>query len=198
MTNNGVTFFQKMSEVEYNNLLYQISKRLDELDVGDQLLFLCRGKVTDHSDENIQTRSLIKELEDNGFLSPDRLVLLKGILKGVEEWTLFQQVEKFEAKRKEYSCLLEKIIRALDELNDLERLVSICRGRITVERQRNIHDVRSLFKELETNEWLGIDCLDTLKEILAQTEKMDLLKEVEEFDQRLSRELKFEMRKGIH
>ena len=187
-----------MSEVEYNNLLYQISKRLDELDVGDQLLFLCRGKVTDHGDENIQTRSLIKELEDNGFLSPDRLVLLKGILKGVEEWTLFQQVEKFEVKRKEYSCLLEKIIRALDELSDLERLVSICRGKITVETQGNIHDVRSFFKELESNEWLGIDCLDTLKEILAQTEKIDLLKEVEEFEQRPSRELKFEMRKGIH
>lgn len=79
MTNNGVTFFEKMSEVEYNNLLYQISKRLDELDVGDQLLFLCRGKVMDHGEENIQTRSLIKELEDNGFLSPDRLVRLKGI-----------------------------------------------------------------------------------------------------------------------
>ena len=84
------------------------------------------------------------------------------------------------------------------ELNDLERLVSICRGKITVERQWNILDVRSLFKELESNEWLGIDCLDTLKEILAQTEKIDLLKEVEEFEQRLSRELKFEMRKGIN
>ena len=199
MTNNGITFFEKMSEVEYNNLLYQISKRLDELDVGDHLLFLCRGRVTDHSgEENIPTRSLIKELEDNGFLSPDRLVLLKGILKGVEEWTLFQQVEKFESKRKEYSCLLEKMIRALDELNDLERLVSICRGKITVERQGNIHDVRSLFTELELNDWLGTDCLDTLKEILAQTEKTDLLKEVEEFEQRLSRELKFERRKGIH
>ena len=102
-----------MTEVVYNNLLYQISKRLYELDVGDQLMFLCRGKVTDYGDENIQTRSLIKELEDDGFLSPDRLVLLKG----VEEWTLFQQVEKFEAKRKEYSCLFEKIIGALDELN---------------------------------------------------------------------------------
>ena len=36
-----------MTEVVYNNLLYQIIKRLYELDVGDQLLFLCRGKVTD-------------------------------------------------------------------------------------------------------------------------------------------------------
>ena len=187
-----------MSEVEYNNLLYQISKRLDELDVGDQLLFLCRGKVTDHGEENIPTRSLIKELEDNGFLSSDRLVLLKRVLKVVEEWTLFQQVEKFEAKRKEYSRLLEKTVRVLDELNDLERLVSICRGKITVERQGNIHDVGSLFKELELNDWLGIDCLETLKEILAQTEKIDLLNEVEEFDERLSRELKFERRKGIH
>ena len=66
--------------------------------------------MTDYGDENIQTRSLIKELEDDGFLSPDRLVLLTGILKGVEEWILFQQVEKFEAKSKEYSCCLRRLL----------------------------------------------------------------------------------------
>ena len=74
--------------------------------------------------------------------------------------------------------MLEQIIRVLDELNDLERLVSICGGKIAEERQGNLINVRSLFEELEESEWLGIDCLDTLKEILTLTEKSDLLKEV--------------------
>ena len=185
-----------MPEIEYNNLLYQISKRLDELDVGEQLLFLCRGKVTARSEENIQARSLFEELEEKGFLSPDHLVLLKGMLKGVNEWDLFEEVEKFETKRKEYNNLLEQIIRVLDELNDLERLVSICGGKIAEERQGNVLNVRSLFEELEENDWLGIDCLDTLKEILTLTEKSDLLKEVQKFEQRRSRENKFRKRKG--
>ena len=186
-----------MPEMEYNNLLYQISKRLDELKVGKQLLFLCRGKVTTRSEENFQASSLFEELEQKGFLSPDHLVLLKGMLKGVNEWALFDEVEKFETKRKEYNNLLEQTVRVLDELNDLERLVSICAEKITEERQGNVQDVRSLFKELESNDWLGIDCLDILKEILTQTEKSDLLKKVEEFEQRRSRENKFRKRKGI-
>ena len=185
-----------MPEMEYNNLLYQISERLDELKVGKQLLFLCRGKVTARSEENFQASSLFEELEQKGFLSPDHLVLLKGMLKGVNEWALFDEVEKFETKRKEYNNLLEQTVRVLDELNDLERLVSICAEKITEERQGNVQDVRSLFKELESNDWLGIDCLDILKEILTQTEKSDLLKEEEEFEQRRSRENKFKQRKG--
>ena len=186
-----------MPEIEYNNLLYRISKTLDELDVGEQLLFLCRGKVTARSDENIQARSLFEELEQKGFLSSDHLLLLKGMLKEVNEWALFDEVEKFETKRKEYNNLLEKIVRVLDELNELERLVSICGGKITEESQGKVQGVRSLFKELESNDWLGIDSLDILKEILTQTEKSDLLKEVEEFEQRRIRENKFRKRKGI-
>ena len=185
-----------MSELEYNNLLYQISKKFDELNVGEQLLVMLRRKVAARSVEDFQTFSLFEELEQKGFLSPSHLGLLKGMLKEVNEWALFDEVEKFETKRKEYNNLLEQTIRVLDELNDLERLVSICGEKITEERQGNVQDVRSLFKELETNDWLGIDCLDTLKEILTQTEKRDLLKEVEEFEQRRSRENKFKKRKG--
>ena len=185
-----------MPEIEYNNLLYQISKRLDELDVGEQLLVMCRGKVAARSGEDFQSFSLFEELEQKGFLSPNHLVLLKGMLKGVNEWALFEEVERFETKRKEYNNLLEQIIRVLDELNDLERLVSICGGKIAEERQTNVLNVRSLFEELEENDWLGTDCLDTLKEILTLTEKSDLLKEVEKFEQRRSRENKFRKRKG--
>ena len=48
-----------------------------------------------------------------------------------------------------------------------------------------IKDVRSLFKQLESNDCLGIDCLKILKEILIQTEKSDLLEKVDEFKRRL-------------
>ena len=187
-----------MSEFEYNNLLFQISQRLDNINAAKQLLVICRGKLAARrGEENIPTFSLFEELEEKGFLSPDRLTVLKAILKGVEEWGPLQKDEKFSCKRKEYNNLLEQIIRVLDELNDLERLISICRGNITEGTRASIHDVRSLFKELESNDCLGIECLEIVKEILTQTEKTDLLKEVEDFEQRQSRENKFERRKGI-
>ena len=159
---------------------------------------ICRGKLAARrGEENIPTFSLFEELEEKGFLSSDRLSVLKAMLKGVKEWAFLEEVEKFEYKKTEYNNLLEQIIRELDEINDLERLVSICCGKITEERQASIHDVRSLLKELESNGLLGIDCLRIIKEILTQTEKTDLLKEVEELEQRQRRENKFERRKGI-
>ena len=188
-----------MSSFEYNSLLFNISQRLDELNVGRKLLVICRGKVAPRSEENmLDAFSLFEELEEKGLLGPDRLEALKGMLKGVEEWSLFENVEKFESKRKEYNDLLEHIIRELDGFSDLERLIAVCREKIAEDRQGNIHDVRSLFKELENNNCLEFDRLGILKEILTQTEKSDLLKEVEEFEQRRSREHKFERRKGIY
>ena len=92
--------------------------------------------------------------------------------------------------------MLEPIIRVLDELNDLERLMSMCRGHIPEEREGSIHDVRSLFKVLEDNNRLGINSLDILKEILTELEKEDLIKEVEEFQKRRRQDEEFESRKG--
>ena len=188
-----------MSAVEYNSLIFEISQRLDELNVGGKLIVMCRGKVAPRSERNIQDAlSLFEELEGKEFLGPDKLDVLKQLLKGVKEWVLLEKVEKFESKRKEYDVLLENIIRRLDELNDVERLVSICGERIPPERRGNIPDVRSLFKELENNNCLGIDHLGILKDILAQTEKSDLLTAVEDFEERRTREEKFERRKGMH
>ena len=184
--------------IEYNNLLYQISQRLDKLNAASQqLIVISRGQLAARNEESIPILSLFLELEEKGILSPDRLTVLKTILKGVKEWAFLEKVEKFEQKRKKYNNLLEQIIRELDELNDLERLISICKGNITEERRASIHDARSLFKELESKECLGINRLEIVKEILTQTEKTDLLKEVEEFEQRQSREINFERRKGI-
>ena len=182
----------KMSEFEYKNLLVRISQRLDNINAGKQLVVICRGKLAARpGEENVPTFSLFVELEGKGFLSPDRLTLLKEILKGVKEWDFLQEVELFACirPRKKYNNLLEQIIRVLDELNDLERLISICRGNIITEgRQASIHDVRSfILRELERNGSLGINCLKILKEILIQTEKSDLLEKLNELErQRLT------------
>ena len=184
-----------MSATEYNNLLYAICRKLDELNALDQLLSMCRGKLAPGSEGNIRnTRSLCDKLEENNKLGIDRLQLMKRLLRGVEDWVLLEKVEKFECKRKEYKAFLEKVISSLDALNDLERLIAICRGSV---REGNIEDVRSLFRELENQDNLEIDYLDVVKNILAETESNELMKELEEFEERRNREDKSEARKGI-
>ena len=192
-----VPLVDNMSSTEYNNLLFEISQQLDKLNVLDRLLFMCREELASGSEGNIQNvLSLFIELEKQNFLGTDRLQLMKRLLKGVEEWSLHEKVKKFENKRKEYKALLKKIIRSLDELNDLERLIAICRGKISEESEGNIANVRSLFEKLENQRDLEIDCLDVVKDILAETEKNDLLQEVEEFEERRNQEDKFESQKG--
>ena len=190
----------KMSAIEFNDLLFKVSQRLNELNVGRRLLVMCRGKVAPRSEENLQdVLSLFVELEEKEFLGPNRLDVMKEVLEGLKEWSLLENVEKFEAKRKEYDCFLRQIIRALDELlNDVERLVSICEGVIPQDRQGSIHDVRSLFEELKNNSSLGINRLDVLKEILTQAEEQELLEKVKEFEKRRILENKFERRKGVY
>ena len=186
-----------MSKIEYNNILFQISRRLEDLDVRRQLLAMCRGKIASRSEENMQdVFSLFEELEGKGFLGPDNLEMVKELLEGVQEWHLFGIVENYESRRKEYMDFLEPIIRALDEINDLERLLSLCRGKIPEESQGNIRDTRSLFEALEDNNWLGINRLVILKEILTELEKEDLVKELEEFEKRRLVDKKSKSRKG--
>lgn len=187
-----------MSAIEYNNLLFEISQRLDELNVLDRLLFMCRGKLAPGSEGNTQNvLSLFKELEEQNHLGTDRLEVMKELLKGVREWSLFGKVKKYESTRKEYKDLLDQIIRVLDELNDVQRLVAMCKGKIPEESDGQIQDVRSLFKELENQSNLGIYRLDILKAILIDLEQNDLLKEVEEFEELRNKEDEFERRKGI-
>ena len=189
-----------MSAVEYNSLLFEISQRLDDLNLGKKLLVLCRQKVAPRNEENmlqdVHVFSLFEELEQNGFLGPDKLTTLKDLLRALKEWSLFGHVKTFEIKRKEYNSLLERIILDLDQRDCLEELVAICRDRIPEERHGSIQDVRSLFKELEINDSLGIDQLEVLKEILTQKVKTDLLQEVAELEERRNQEDEFEWRKG--
>ena len=187
-----------MSAIEYSYLLFEISVKLDELYPIHLLLFACRKYLSSGSEGNIQdTLSLFKELEDQQSLEIDNLVVIKELLKGVREWPLFGKVKRLENKRKEYNALLKEIIRVLDELNDLERLVSICRGKLSEKSEGLIDDARSLFKELKNQNILDLDRLDILKEILTETEKKDLLKEVEKLEERRNNEDEFERKKGI-
>ena len=185
-----------MSCIEYNNLLFEVSQKLDQLNVREQLLFMCRGKVASGVEDIHNVLSLFRELEDHGSLEIDRLEVLKELLKGVREWSLYQKVKKFEIKRKEYNCLLEQISNELDENNHLERLVLICREKTSVESEGNIRDVRTLFKELERQNYLGFSRLELLKKILTEIENEDLLKEVQDFEKRRNEEDEFERRKG--
>ena len=54
----------------------------DKIHVGEQLLVICRGKLAARNKENIPTFSLFQELEEKGFLSLDRLNVLKAMLSG--------------------------------------------------------------------------------------------------------------------
>ena len=58
----------------------------------------------------------------------------------------------------------------------------MCRDDIEAGSEDRIQDVLTLFKELEKENHLRIDRLDTLKEILPRMKKRSLLKKVEEFD----------------
>lgn len=185
-----------MSTIEYNGLLLKICRGLSEVDVRD-LVFLCRGKIAPGNEETIQdVRSLFKELEDHNNLGIDRLEHLKELLKAVEKWPLLKHVKKFEIKRREYNELLQQASQALDESNELERLILICTGKISVESEGNVHDVRTLFTELENQNNLGIGRLDILKEILRATNNEDLLKKLEGFERRRDEEDESESRRG--
>ena len=187
-----------MSRIEYNDLLFEVSQQLDQLNELERLLFLCRDDVDPAAGvENFQdARSLFIKLEELNKLRIDRLEVVKGLLKRVREWSLFGKVKKFETKRKHYNNLLEHISRAIDERNHLEQLVAICRRKTSEEYKGNVRNARTLLKELENRGYLEFDSLDFLKEILMEAEIEDLVKEVQDFEKQRNDEEEFERRKG--
>ena len=187
-----------MSYEEYNGLLSKISRRLDQLDQHEHLLFVCRGRVASRRPEDIPNAlSLFQELEEQNNLAIDRVELLKELLKEVEEWSLFQKVRKFEYKRKEYKELLEQISRALDESNQLQQLIAVCTERETLEEnERNTQTARILFEKLERRGLFEFGRLDFLKGILSGIGRQDLVKKVQDFEKRRNDEDEFERWKG--
>lgn len=185
-----------MSQIEYNKLLLEAGRKLDQLTEPGDLLFMCRGKVSSGNEDITDARSLFEELEEQKKLDVDRVEVLKELLKGASEWSLFQKVQKFEIKRKEYNDLLEQICREFDECNLLEQLIAICRRKTLQEFEGSIQNVRTLLKGLEDRDYLEFGRLDFLKEILMETDRQDLLKEVHDFEKRRNDDDEFERRKG--
>ena len=185
-----------MSKVEYNSLLLRISERLDDINALNRILFICREKLA--GEDIHDSLSLLIKLEQKGFLGVDELQEVKDILKAVKEWGLREEIIMFESTRGEYKELLERVIGVLEDLNDLERLMStVCRvRRIPEERKNDIHDVRSLFQVLEGMNFLGIDRLGILREIFTELKNHELLKELAEFQKRRIEHETHERRKG--
>ena len=86
-----------------------------------------------------------------------------------------------EMSKFEYKNLLFEISKKIN-VNELPRLVYMCKEEIAKGSEANIQDVLTLFEELEKQNHLGIDRLDTLKELLTQIKKRPLLRKVEEFE----------------
>lgn len=90
-----------MSEIEYNDLLFEISEKVADF-LLPRLVFMCRGKIS--NEDNVRdVLTLFKELEGRNYLGIDRLDTLKGILTQSRKRPLLKKVEEFERRRKAQS-----------------------------------------------------------------------------------------------
>ena len=184
-----------MSCYAYRGLLFKIGQQLSQHD-HQQLLETCR--LDDEADTIPDARSLLKRLKGKSQLGIDRLGVLKEVLNTLDEFSLLEKLIEFEKKRKEYKNLLAKVSGALDsdERNHLEQLTDICKRETSIELDESISNVRTLFKELEKHGSLDFCGLYFLKEILTEIEKEDLVREIEEYEQRRDEKDAAERRKG--
>ena len=180
-----------MSVVEYRVLLYQFSEEIDWRTQRRKLIFILRAYLPDGTQGNISDiDSLLTMLEEKSVLGIDRLNVMKELLKEIGKWDLLRRIERFEIKRKDYKQLLEKISHALDESNELQRLISICRGKnlIARESEEDIVDVNGLFTMLEQQNSFGIEDLTLLKTLANEVGKPDLCRLLEEFEKKRKQE----------
>ena len=180
-----------MSFFEYSNLLYQISEEIDWETKRGRLMFIIDRSLPDDSGDDIaDVISLLTKMEERNLLGIDRLNVLKDLLKGIKRYDLGGKVEKFENRRKDYKQFLEKISRALDESNELQRLILICRREnlIAHEREEHIGNVNALFAELEQQNNLGIGNLNILRNLATEVKKPELCRLVDDFDEKRKQE----------
>ena len=184
-----------MSDIAYRGLLFEIGQKLTQRD-RQQLLVMCG--LEDEADNLPDARSLLKRLERKSQLGIDRLGVLEEVLAAFGEFSLLEKLEEFEKKRKEYTNLLAKVSHALDsdERNHLEQLKDICKRETSLELDESISEIRTLFKELEKHGRLGFRTLDFLKKILTEIEREDLVREIEEYEERRNKNDAAERRKG--
>ena len=180
-----------MSFGEYLNLLCEISQAIDWEAKRERLMFIINRYLPDDSgDEVTDVNSSLAKLEEKSLLGIDRLDVLKDLLKGIREWRLLEIVDGFEFKRKEYKQFLGKIIRALDESNELQRLISIYKRQnlIAHEREEHIANVDTLFAELEQQKKLGVGNLGILRTMATDLEKPDLCRLLDDFEEKRKQE----------
>ena len=184
-----------MSSVAYKGLLFKVARQLSQHD-HQQLLEMCG--LDDEAENILDARSLIKRLEEKSQLGIDRLGVMEEVLATLDELSLLEKLKEFEKKRKEYTKLLAKVHGALDSDKriHLEQLKDIFKRETSIELDESISNVRTLFKELEKHGSLGFRRLDFLKEILTEIEKEDLVREIEEYEQRRNNNDAAERKKG--
>jgi len=172
-----------MSLIEYRYLLYEVSEKINWETEGKMLRFVYSPLLSGSSENEIEdVPSFLTKLEEGNRLGIDYLGELKDLLQKMKKWNLLEMVKKFENRRKEYRSLLEQCGRVLGECSQLERLISVCVGKISHDRQGHITDVWKLFRELEKQNNLGIKRLEILKAMATEMDKPDLVQQVEEFE----------------
>ena len=180
-----------MSVVGYCNLKHRCTKEIN-WESESELLILTYKSLTrcNSEDEITDVNSFLIKLEERSLLGIDRLDVLKDLLKEMGKWDLLRMVDEFEIKRKDYKQFLEKISRALDESNELQRLILICirENLIAHEREEHIADVNALFAELEEQNNLGIRNLSILRTMATEVKKPDLRELVDDFDEKTKQE----------
>ena len=180
-----------MSVVGYLKLLHQCDKEISWHSERKRLIRIYKRFIPGGSEDEItDVDSLLDKLQERSVLGIDRLDVLKDLLEGIGKWDLLGMVNEFEIKRKDFKQFLEKISHALDESNELQRLISICRRQnlIAHEREGHIRNVNTLFTELENQNNLGIGNLSILKTFANEVEKPDLCKLVDDFDEKRKQE----------
>ncbi|XP_068681744.1 uncharacterized protein, partial [Montipora foliosa] len=108
-----------MSTFEYNALIYDISEKIEEANLGF-LKFVCRDHLGNGPCAHITTvRELLLELEKKNLFGIDRLDLLKEILTQLKKQkrSLLKKVDDFEVQRKAKSIgVISRLNRAADTL----------------------------------------------------------------------------------
>ena len=180
-----------MSVVGYCKLKHRCTKEINWESESKWLIPTYKDLTRGGSvDEITDVNSFLAKLEEGSLLGIDRLDVLKDVLKEMTKWDLLRMVDEFEIKRKDYKQFLEKISRVLDESNELQRLIVICRRQnlIAHEREEHIANVNALLTELENQNKLGIGNLSILKTLANEVEKPDLCKLVDDFDEKRKQE----------
>ena len=126
-----------MSVVGYLKLLHQCDKEISWHSERKWLIRIYKRFIPGGSEDEItDVDSLLDKLQERSVLGIDRLDVLKDLLEGIGKWDLLRMVNEFEIKRKDFKQFLEKISHALDESNELQRLISICRRQNLIAHER--------------------------------------------------------------